>query len=230
MRRPAFEKNFATCDARTHFKIQSGTILNGRTPGGRAKFAKGIVLCGDTLEIKEKVTFSFAVPTIARREFAAGLIDQVMNLGRAENEIARKNPPAGLQQGPARSGQFLFKLMLQLRTCLLGGRRELRVFLELLRNFLLGNFIATNGGAPPCELFRAKAAITSSDKFQSCISDPMEFVFPRKEMARGGANVWCRKLLKNIKWNPSEPNQKRRSDPVGRQHARSKTKLPRPDK
>ena len=206
MRRPAFEKNFATCDARTRFKIQGGTILSGRTPGGRAEFAKGIVLRGDTLEIKEKVTFSFAVSTIARRELAAGVIDQVMNLARAEDKIARKNPPAGLQQGPARSGQFLFKLMLQLRTRLLGGHRDPCVFLELLRDFLLGNFVVTNGGAPRCELFRTKTAVTSSDKFQSSIFDLLEFVFPRKQMARGGANVWRRQLLKNLKWNPGEPN------------------------
>jgi len=25
-------------------------------------------------------------------------------------------------------------------------------------------------------------------------------------MARGGANVWRRQLLKNLKWNPGEPN------------------------
>src|SRR5438874_1915281 len=67
MRRPAFEKSFATCDTRTRFKIQGGTTLSARTPGGRAEFAKGIVLCGNTLEIKEKVTFPFAGPTIARR-------------------------------------------------------------------------------------------------------------------------------------------------------------------
>ena len=206
MRRPAFEKNFATCDARTRFKIQGGTTLSARAPGGRAEFAKGIVLRGDTLEIKEKVTFPFAGPTIARRKLAAGVIDQVMNIARAEDEIARKNPLAGLQQGPARSGQFLFKLMFQLRTCLPGGRRDPRVFLELLRNFLLGNFVATNGDAPRRELFRAKAAITSSDKFQSCIFDLIELVFPRKQMARGGENVWRRQLLKNIKWNAGEPN------------------------
>jgi len=130
----------------------------------------------------------------------------VMNIARAEDEIVRKNPLAGLQQRPARSGQFLFKLMFQLRTCLPGGRRDPRVFLELLRNFLLGNFVATNGDAPRCELFRAKAAITSSDKFQSCIFDLIELVFPRKQMARGGENVWRRQLLKNIKWNAGEPN------------------------
>jgi len=129
-----------------------------------------------------------------------------MNFARAEDEIARKNPLAGLQQHPARSGQFLFKLMFQLRTCLPGGRREARVFLELLRNFLLGNFIATNGTAPRCELFRAKAAITASDKFQSCIFDLMKLVFPCKQTARGGENVWCRQLLKDIKWNAGEPN------------------------
>jgi len=78
--------------------------------------------------------------------------------------------------------------------------------LELLRNFMLGNFVATNGDAPRCELFRAKAAITSSDKFQSCIFDLSELVFPRKQMARGGENVWRRQLLKNIKWNAGEPN------------------------
>src|SRR5690349_11104419 len=128
------------------FKIQGGAALSGRTPGGRAEFAKGIVLRGDTLEIKEKVTFPFAVPTIARPKRASRVIHQVMNLARAEDQIARKNPPAGLQQGPARSAQFLFKLMLQLRTCLLGGRRDPCVFLELLRDFLLGNFVATNGG------------------------------------------------------------------------------------
>jgi len=96
--------------------------------------------------------------------------------------------------------------MFQLRTCLPGGRRDPRVFLELLRNFMLGNFIATNGDAPRCELFRAKVAITSSDKFQSCIFDLSELVFPRKQMARGGENVWRRQLLKNIKWNAGEPN------------------------
>jgi hypothetical protein len=78
--------------------------------------------------------------------------------------------------------------------------------LELLRNFLLGNFVATNGDAPRCELFRAKAAISSSDKFQSCIFDLMELAFPRKQMARGGENVWRRQLLKNIKWNAGEAN------------------------
>src|SRR5258708_30903342 len=103
MRRPVFEKNFATCDARTRFKIQGGTTLSARTPGGRAEFAKGIVLRGDTLEIKEKVTFPFAVSTIAPRKLAAGAIDQVMNIPRAEDEIARKNPPAGLQHLPSRS-------------------------------------------------------------------------------------------------------------------------------
>src|SRR5256886_16690992 len=84
VRRPAFEKNFATRDPRTRFKIQ-GTTLNGRTPGGRAEFAKGIVLRGNTLEIKEKVTFPFAVPTIARRKLAAGVIDQVMNIRSEEH-------------------------------------------------------------------------------------------------------------------------------------------------
>src|SRR5439155_21033917 len=100
-----------------------GTTLNGRTPGGRAEFAKGIVLRGNALETKEKVTFPFAAPTIARRKLAAGVIDQVMNIARAADEVARKNPLAGLQQRPAHSGQFLFKLIFQLRPFLPCGLR-----------------------------------------------------------------------------------------------------------
>src|SRR5260370_12057960 len=103
-----------------------------------------------------------------------------MNFTWAEDEIAWKNSLAGLQQGAARSGQFLFKLMFESRTRLLGGGRDSRVFLKLLRNFLLGNFIATNGGAPGRELFRAKTAITPSDKFQSSPFELVEFVFLRK--------------------------------------------------
>src|SRR5437660_11455792 len=133
MRRPALEGNVATRDSPTRFKLQRGTTLRGRTPGGRTEFAKGIVLRSNTLEIKEKMTFPFADATVARRKLAAGAIDQVMNLGRAEDEISRKNPPAGLQQGPARSAQFLFELMFQLRPCSLGGARTRRVSLTLWR-------------------------------------------------------------------------------------------------
>ena len=96
--------------------------------------------------------------------------------------------------------------MFELRTRLLRGGRDPRVFLKLLRNFLLGNFVATNGGAPRRELFRAKTALASSDKFQSSFFEPFEFGFLRKQMARGNANVWRRELLENIKWNSGEPN------------------------
>jgi len=51
--------------------------------------------------------------------------------------------------------------------------------LKRWRNFLLGNFIATNGGAPGRELFRAKAAIATSDKFQSGPFELVEFFFLR---------------------------------------------------
>src|SRR5205823_13052305 len=122
-----------------------------------------------------------------------------MNIARAEDEIVRKNPLAGLQQRPARSGQFPFKLMFQLRMCLPGGRRDPRVFLELLRNFLVGNFVATNSDAPRCELFRVKAAITSSDKFQSCIFDLTELVFPRSEERRVGKECSSRWVQYDVK-------------------------------
>ena len=72
MGRPAFKKNFATRDARTRFKIERGTTLSGRTPGRRTEFAKGIVLGGDTLEVKQEVTFPFANATVARRKLTGG--------------------------------------------------------------------------------------------------------------------------------------------------------------
>src|SRR4029077_19998259 len=178
MRRPAFKKNFTTRDARTRFKIQRGTSLTGRTPRRRTEFAKGIVFSGDTLEVKQEVTFPFPGATVARRELAAGMIDQVMNLTRAEDEIAWENPLACLQQGATRSGQFLMELIFQSRTCLFSGGRGPRVILKRWRNFLLGNFIATNGGAPGRELLRSKTALTTSDKFQSSAFALVEFYFP----------------------------------------------------
>jgi len=87
-----------------------------------------------------------------------------------------------------------------------GGGRGPRVFLKCVRNFLLGNFILTNGGAPGCELFGAETAIASTDKFQSSAFELVEFFFLRKQVARGGAGLWRRKLLKNIKWNSGQPN------------------------
>ena len=152
------------------------------------------------------MTFPFAGATVARREFAAGMIDQVMNLTRAEDEIAWKNPLACLQQGATRLGQLLLKLMFQLRTRPLGRGRDPCVFFKRLRNFLLGNFIATDGGAPGRELFRAKTAITSSDKFQSSAFDLVDFFFLGKQIAGGGADLWRGELLENIKWNSGQPN------------------------
>ena len=102
-----------------------------------------------------------------------------MNLTRAEDEIAWKNPLTCLQQGATCSAQFLLKLMFQQRACLSGGGRNPRVFLKRLRNFLLGNFIATNGDAPGCELFRAKTAKPTSDKFQSSAFEVVESFFLR---------------------------------------------------
>jgi len=153
--------------------------LTGRTPSRRTEFAKGIVLGRDTLEVQQKVTFTFAGATVARRKLAAAVIDQVMNLTRAEDEIAWKNLLACLQQGATRSAQFLLKLMFQMRTCLSGDGGDTRIFLKRWRNFLLGNFTATNGGAPGRELFRAKAAIATSDKFQSAAFELVEFFFLR---------------------------------------------------
>ena len=126
------------------------------------------------------MTFTFAGAAVARRKLAAEVIDQVMNFTRAEDEIVWKNPLTCLQQGATCSAQFLFKLMFQPRTCPDGGGRDSRVFLERLRNFLLGNFIATNGGAPSYELFGAKTAIATSDKFQSSSFELVEFFFLRK--------------------------------------------------
>src|SRR5438552_6192509 len=111
MGRPAFKKNLATRNARTRLKIQRRITLSGRTPGRRTEFAKGIVLGGDTLEVKQEVTFPFADATVTMRKLAAGMIDQVMNLTRAEDEIAWQNPLACLQQGATRSGQFLMELI-----------------------------------------------------------------------------------------------------------------------
>jgi hypothetical protein len=113
------------------------------------------------------MALTFAGAAIARRQLTSGVIDQVMNLSRAEDEVAWKNPLTCLQQGATRSGQFLFKLMFQLRTRLSGGGSDPRILLKWVRNFLLGNFIVTNGGAPGCELFRAQTAIASTDKFES---------------------------------------------------------------
>ena len=115
-----------------------------------------------------------------RGKLAGGVIDEVMNLTRAEDEIAWKNPLTCLQQGATCSAQFLLKLMFQQRACPSGGGRNPRVFLKRLRNFLLGNFIATNGSAPGRELFRAKTAIATSDKFQSSAFEVVEFFFLRK--------------------------------------------------
>ena len=87
-----------------------------------------------------------------------------------------------------------------------GGGRGPRVFLKCVRNFLLGNFIATNGGAPGRKLFRVKTAIATSDKFQSSAFALVEFYFPREEIACGSAGVGRGEFLKNIKWNSGQPN------------------------
>jgi len=90
--------------------------------------------------------------------------------------------------------------------CLPGAGRDPRVFLKLLRNFLLGNFIATNGGAPGRELLGSKATIATSDKFQSSAGEFVEFFFESKQLACGSAGVWRGERLKKIKWNSGQSN------------------------
>src|SRR5437016_11549352 len=93
---PTFKKSFACRGAQFRSEGDAGNISANFSPGGWAKLAKGIVLRGDALKVKQEMTFAFARACVARwkRSISVGSQQRrnaIAHPFRSEDQITRQN-------------------------------------------------------------------------------------------------------------------------------------------